>query len=96
MSSTMTELFIGTECMVHLLILGFNKSKYKDSKVDPKGLLPALETLVPYKRKPGGRISSTRLLTYEDITRVYTFIHNFGQEFAIPLPDRVHRFKRGD
>ena len=30
--------------MVHLLILGFNKFRYKDGKGDPKGFVSALET----------------------------------------------------
>ena len=52
--------------------------------------------MVPYKRKSGGRIQSARTLTYEDISRVYTFIHNFAEQFAVPLPGRVPGFKRGD
>ncbi|XP_072015693.1 uncharacterized protein [Amphiura filiformis] len=52
--------------------------------------------MTPYLRKAGGRVVSRRLLSYEDISRAYSFICNYAEDHAIALPGRVPGFKRGD
>ncbi|XP_041357575.1 uncharacterized protein LOC121374537 [Gigantopelta aegis] len=44
----------------------------------------------------GGRIQSRRVLTFEDITRISTFITTFAEDHAIVLPERLPSFKRDD
>ncbi len=53
--------------------------------------------MTPRVKRAGGRQNiQQRLLTYEDISRVLTFINNFAEDHAISLPGRVPGFRRGD
>ena len=52
--------------------------------------------MTPRKLRSGGRVNSRRLLCYEDIVRVFTFISNFAEDHAVSLPGRIPGFKRSD
>ena len=52
--------------------------------------------MAPITRRAGGRQLSNRLLSYEDITRVYSFLHNYAEDHGVSLPGRVPGYKRGD
>lgn len=51
--------------------------------------------LTPRYKKSGGR-RKARVLNYNDIVRVVSFITNFAEEHALVLPGRVPGFKRFD
>ncbi|XP_014674791.1 PREDICTED: uncharacterized protein LOC106814923 [Priapulus caudatus] len=53
--------------------------------------------LTPRHKKSGGKQkTNARFLTFEDVSRVVTFIVNFSEVHALVLPGRVPGFKRFD
>lgn len=52
--------------------------------------------LTPRRKKTGGRKCNTKILSYDDIRGVVTFITNYADEHALLLPGRVPGYKRSD
>ncbi len=58
---------------------------YKDNGLQPRR-----------QKKSGGRVHSSRVLSFQDVQNVVTFLLNYAEVNAIVLPGRIATFKRWD
>jgi hypothetical protein len=82
--------------------LGFFLNEYSflfsigNSRLDKLIRTYAAGEVGPLDKKVGGRIENERLLSFEDVKRVVSFLNNFAEAHAMVLPGRVPGFKRDD